>query len=154
MCVRVTNCYMEHIFTSVCGCMHFDKTRGCLFTPHCLDRLPDNIINCCVWAMGASRSELSLRKEGGRCCRWRRRPFITSTSITVITSLPQHTGRGRDTETPSQLHSSTTRDIKTLTYFPFGAAIKLEGRDQTEVEETWASNPCDVMWPKQVRDTN
>lgn len=56
-------------------------------------------------------------------------PFITSTSITVITNLPQHTGRGRDTEMPGQSHSSTTRDIKTLTYFPLGVAMKREGWD-------------------------
>lgn len=61
---------------------------------------------------------------------------IHRTYITVITNLPQHTGRERDTEMPRQSHSSTTRDIKTLTYFPIDVAMKRERWDWMEVEET------------------
>lgn len=53
-----------------------------------------------------------LCEEGGRCCRWRRLPFITS--------LPQHTGRGRDAK-PGV--SSATRYIKTLTHFALCSAM-------------------------------
>lgn len=41
-------------FPWVCVYMHFDKSRGCLFTPHCLNRQADAFINLCVWSMGAS----------------------------------------------------------------------------------------------------
>lgn len=103
-----------------------------------------SIVACDQWEPPCS--ELSLCEEGGRCCRWRRLPFITSTSITIITSLPQHTGgRGRDAEKPSLSHSSTTSHIKTLTHFPLGIAMNPEEWDWTEVERgTWASNPGDI----------
>lgn len=117
---------------------HFDKRCGCLFTPHCLDRLVDNLINHCMWTMGASLLWIISVWGPRQVLQMEKAPIhyqhLHYCHYQPATAHRQREGRG-DANPVAFINNKGQR--LNVCDFPHGESWGVR-------QETWASNPSDV----------